>query len=298
MTEAVEKQMRAMIEAINDKEVSALYAKLPAGKRLRAKLLFSIAQKEPAAPKLAAIIELIHAASLLHDDVIDEASQRRGVTSVNAAYGNKHAIMLGDVLYSKAYFELAAFDTRIAQTVSDAVTKLSVGELQDVELAKTFNTDAKAYEQMIYNKTAVLIEATARCGALLAKKEEDVYAKYGRNLGLAFQIVDDILDITQDSQTLGKPALNDFVEGKTTLPYIYLYQKLDQQGRQKLQSMHGRELDKAEQNRIKEQMHEFGCIQKAYRKAKILADEATALMHARGEQYLVSIATAMVDRKF
>ena len=203
-----------------------MYAKVPSGKRLRTKLILKIAGADENSVMLSCIVELIHAASLLHDDVIDEALTRRGVSSINATFGDKTAIMLGDILYSKAFYELTSFDVKIAKNISNAVTLLSLGELQDVQMGESFNSDLNSYMQMIYNKTASLIEASARCGALLCGKDEESFGLYGKNLGLAFQIVDDVLDVTQDSATLGKPSLNDFVEGKTTLPYILAYERI------------------------------------------------------------------------
>jgi octaprenyl-diphosphate synthase len=297
LIELVEKEIENLVTDIGDDEITALYKKLPAGKRLRAKLLLKIAQNEEAI-KVAAIIELIHAASLLHDDVIDEADSRRGVESINALYGNKHAIMLGDILYSKGYYELTKCDAKVAQTISDAVTKLSIGELKDVDLAKSFNTDANLYMDMIYKKTAVLIEASAKAGAILAQKNAEDYATYGKNLGLAFQIVDDLLDITSDEATLGKPALNDFVEGKCTLPYIYLYEALEGAQKEKLVSFHAKKLDASEQAWVKQMMQTHKVIEKTYAKAKALIDEAVQKMDRYDENYLVDIATQMIDREF
>lgn len=296
--ETVERQIEHFLEELNDEDIKALYAKLPVGKRLRAKLLLKIADASDEAVRTAAIIEMIHAASLLHDDVIDEAHSRRGVASINATYGNKHAIMLGDILYSKAYSELTRGNLQIAEIVSSAVTQLSIGELKDVDMAKRFNEDEKLYLDMIYKKTAVLIEASAKAGAILAGKEPESYGRYGRNLGVAFQIVDDILDITQDSATLGKPALNDFVEGKATLPYIYLYRSLDASGKEQLLAMHGKKLDAQQQEWIKTQMQRYGCVEQSFALAKELIEEAVALMGAQKEEYLVSIAREMIERNY
>jgi len=294
----VEEEIIKIVQSIGDEEVINLYKKLPAGKRLRAKLLLKIANEDSRAIRIAAIVELIHAASLLHDDVIDEATTRRGVKSINAIYGNKHAIMLGDILYSKGYFELTKYDPQIAQIISDAVTKLSIGELKDVSLAKSFNSDESLYMDMIYKKTATLIEASAKAGAIIAGKNREDYAQFGKNLGLAFQIVDDILDITSDSETLGKPALNDFVEGKSTLPYIYLYKVLDDDEKKKLVSFHSKLLDTNDQAWIKEKMAQHKVIEKTFAKAKALIDEAVEKIKKYDEAYLVEIATAMIERKF
>ncbi len=298
MLDAVERKIEQYIQDLNDPEITALYRALPAGKRLRAKLILKIAGNGLSAVKTAAIVEMIHAASLLHDDVIDDADTRRAKPSLNALYGNKTAIMLGDVLYSKGFFELNRLGVPIAQMISNAVTQLSLGELKDVSLSSRFNTDRDAYLHMIYQKTASLMEASAGAAALLAGKPADAYMTYGRNLGIAFQMIDDILDITSDSETLGKPALHDYEEGKTTLPYIYLHEALDKAGQERLRSLHGKRLTDEEQAWIKDEMKEHEIIQKSFLEAQELAEEAISLMDNEGERALSSIAMAMIERDF
>lgn len=295
---AVERKIEQFVADLDDKYVSSLYAKLPEGKRLRAKLILKIAGSGLSVVKTAAIVEMIHAASLLHDDVIDDAHMRRSKPSLNALYGNKTAIMFGDILYSKGFFELNNISADVAKIISNAVTQLSLGELQDVSLSKAFNDDKEAYLKMIYQKTASLIEASAGAAAVLAGKPKEAYMVYGRNLGLAFQMIDDILDITSDSATLGKPALHDFAEGKTTLPYIYLHEALEMQEKQKLRSLHGRVLSEKEQAWVLEQMQKHLIIEKSYGQAKKLIDEAIELMQLRGEKALSDIAKEMIERDF
>lgn len=298
MVEAVEKCMLNWIEELANDDIGRLFKQLPKGKRLRAKLVLKIAGDSKEALKLAAVIELIHAASLLHDDVIDEASTRRGTVSVNASEGSKVAVMMGDVLYSKAYAELLEFDMTISQAIARAVTTLSIGEYIDVKMGEAFNADAEAYIDMIYKKTASLIEATAYTAALLAGKEADTYALYGKNLGLSFQIIDDILDIISDEKSLGKPALNDYKEGKTTLPYIYLYDALDEGSRERLTHAHGRVLDANEALWIKEQMKKHGCVERAYALAQSLSNEAVSAVTSYDETALIGIIGDMMKREF
>ena len=298
MLSAVERKIEQFITELNDKEVSTLYNRLPHGKRLRAKLILKIAGSSLPVIKTAAIVEMIHAASLLHDDVIDDDYTRRNKPSLNALYGNKTAIMLGDILYSKGFFELNNISTEVSKIISNAVVQLSLGELKDVSLSKAFNVDKDVYLEMIYQKTASLIEASAGAAAVLAGKPKEPFMIYGRNLGLAFQMIDDLLDITADSATLGKPALHDFVEGKTTLPYIYLYETLDEAGREKLKAMHGKVLSKEDQNWIMVQMQERQVMMKCYAQARELIDEAVELMNELGENALSEIAMEMIDREF
>ncbi len=294
--EKVEEQIAKLIKECDYDEVTRLFEMLSGGKRLRAKLILKIAPDNEKAPLLAAIVELIHAASLLHDDVIDEADTRRGIASVNATDGSKTAVMLGDILYSKAFTELVEFDKDIARTISSSVTALSKGEMMDVKMADEFNSDENKYLDMLYLKTATLIEAAAIASAHLAGKDSTKYGIYGRNLGISFQIIDDILDITSDAETLGKPAMNDFVEGKCTLPYIYLYEMLNTQDKEKLLSMHAQELSDEQILWIKEKMKEFKTVEKSFELAKKLSYEA--MIAVKDEAELVSILDTMIKRSY
>jgi len=292
----VEKEISRLIKECEYDEVTRLFEMLSGGKRLRAKLILKIADEHEFAPLLAAIVELIHAASLLHDDVIDEASLRRGVPSVNATNGSKTAVMLGDILYSKAFTELVSFDKKIAKIIASSVTALSKGEMMDVKMADEFNHDEDKYLDMLYLKTATLIEAAAEASALLVGKDASSHALYGRNLGLSFQIIDDILDITSDEKTLGKPAMNDYVEGKCTLPYIYLYKLLDENDKQRLVSLHAKELNQDSSSWIKQKMMEHKTIEKSFKLASKLSDEAMAAM--KDDEDLVNILQTMIKRSY
>lgn len=292
----VEEQISRLIQEIDYDEVSRLFGMLSGGKRLRAKLVLKIAKDHEDAPLLAAIVELIHAASLLHDDVIDEAMTRRGQASVNATDGSKTAVMLGDILYSKAFTELVVFDKMVAQTIAASVTALSKGEMMDVKMAESFNSDEKKYLDMLYLKTATLIEAAAKASALLVGKNAATHALYGKNLGLSFQIIDDILDITSDAATLGKPAMNDFVEGKCTLPYIYLYHALDDQDKHRLESLHAKELSQEDTAWIKKNMQHYQTVEKSFELAKELSNEAQ--MAIKDDQELVAILETMIKRSY
>jgi len=292
----VEEQIDKLIQEIDYDEVTRLFKMLSGGKRLRAKLILKIASEHKDAPLLAAIVELIHGASLLHDDVIDEAMTRRGTASVNATDGSKTAVMLGDILYSKAFTELVAFDKEIAQTISASVTALSKGEMMDVKMAEYFNSDEEKYLNMLYLKTATLIEAAAKAAALLVGKDAEKHALYGRNLGLSFQIIDDILDITADEATLGKPAMNDFVEGKCTLPYIYLYEALRETEKEELLSLHRQQLTLPESQWIQEKMQEHKSVEKSFKLAQKLSNEAQEVMS--DDIDLVNILETMMQRSY
>ncbi|MDD4506535.1 MAG: polyprenyl synthetase family protein [Sulfurospirillaceae bacterium] len=298
MLEKVESLMLAQVASLESARSVELFHKVPKGKRLRAKLILKIAGASADALKLASIVELIHAASLLHDDVIDDANTRRGQSSINAEFGDKTAIMLGDILYSKGFSELTLLPKEVAYSVSNAVALLSVGELLDVELSATFNDNKESYFDMIYKKTASLIEASAKSAALLVGKNSDIYALYGKNLGLAFQIIDDVLDITQSSEILGKPSLNDFKEGKTTLPYLYMYEKLSLHDQQILLSLFQKTLNENEEAWIKEKMNETNAINLSINDARRLGFEALEAIKDEEDVGLASIIKEMIERNF
>lgn len=194
------------------------------GKRLRPILLIASARslgfnQENILHNLACIVEYIHIASLLHDDVIDEAKKRRGKESVNSLYGNRLAIMSGDYLYSLAYNQVLEIDINIAKVISKAAYNLALGEIIEIEnFFKIINQDE--YFDIIYKKTASLIESACTSGCLIAKAHEELehFRQYGQNLGLAFQIKDDLMDYSNTD--IGKDNFNDIQEGKTTLPLI------------------------------------------------------------------------------
>ena len=290
--------MKKFIAELGYEPANAMFAQINSGKKLRSKLLLKIAGENEQSLKICAIIELIHLASLLHDDVIDDADTRRGSPSINASFGTKNAVMLGDILYSKGFYELSKFPHEIAGEISGAVSKLSIGEMMDVDLSAKFNEDKSAYETMIYYKTAVLIEAAAAVGAMLAGLEARNFKIYGKNLGLAFQIIDDILDVTQDAVTLGKPNFSDFKEGKTTLPYIYLYESLNDADKEKLKSLFKKDLSEAEQGWVRVKMNETGAIKKSIEAAKNLGEQAIKSVEKFNLDGLENIVKSMIDREF
>ena len=409
-----------MIADINSDEALTLYKHLESGKMLRSKLVLSVVDSDEAY-RLCAIIELIQSASLLHDDVIDSSDLRRGKPSLNAQFGNKNAIMLGDILYSRAFFELSHFPKSIAQSLSKSVVELSVGELEDVNLEQSFNEYEEKYLSMIGHKSASLIAASAECAALLKSEVElldsknmessgenarglefatnchierseissmeskkdfspmaqndkklgssgnmdkdpaevslsdfsketsfcgsqgggeggylkvseradttksvksiktrqscsffskettqnldsnkdihKLYYDYGFNLGMAFQIIDDILDITQDSTKLGKPALSDFKSGKTTLPYIYLYHALPKEKQVWLKSLFKQDLNAKDAQELKDLLLDSP-LQKAREKALEYGNKALHIASMLNNQKLYAIIQAMIERDF
>ena len=290
--------MQGFVADCGNEIVTELFAKTNQGKMLRSKLLLAVSGVSEEALKLCAIIELIQSASLLHDDVIDNANTRRKSPSLNAIFGNKNAIMLGDVLYAKAFFELSTYEQSIAKSVSDSVCRLAVGEIEDVFMAQSFNTNKTRYLQMCELKTAALIAASAECGALLSGLDSQKYRSYGNNLGIAFQIIDDVLDITQSTEVLGKPAMSDLSEGKSTLPYIYLYERATQEVRQELLTLFGTPLCESKAQWLKEQLNAHHCVQDSIAKACEYALSALDSIQGEGNTQLNEIVQNMIEREF
>ena len=172
----------------------------------------------------AAIVEFIHTATLLHDDVVDESGQRRGRPTANALWGNAASVLVGDFLYSRAFELMVELDRmRIMQVLAETTNRIAEGEVLQLLHLNNPDTDERAYLDVIERKTAVLFAAAARLGAILAgwpREREDALARYGSALGMAFQIADDVLDYVADAATLGKNLGDDLAEGKATLPLI------------------------------------------------------------------------------
>ena len=202
------------------------------GKRLRPALLLftakALANGKPLEHHLdmAAVVEFIHTATLLHDDVVDESSLRRGRPTANASFGNAASVLVGDFLYSRAFqMMVAPNQLRIMQILADATNVIAEGEVLQLMNMHDPEVNEARYLQVIHYKTAKLFEAACALGALLAKATEEQFKAaeaYGRHIGTAFQLVDDILDYTASAEEMGKNAGDDLREGKPTLPLIYL----------------------------------------------------------------------------
>lgn len=198
------------------------------GKRMRPMLILLIAknfgQVSMVAQNAAIGLELLHTASLVHDDVVDESSERRGQASVNATYDNKVAVLVGDYILSTALLKVSLTDNqKIVQLLAELGRTLAAGEILQLSNIKNQEISEDVYYQIINNKTAALFEACSKIGAIssgASDMEVAEAAKFGQNIGMIFQIRDDIFDYF-DSKAIGKPTGNDMVEGKLTLPVIY-----------------------------------------------------------------------------
>jgi octaprenyl-diphosphate synthase len=203
----------------------AEYLVASGGKRLRPALLLlacgATGYKEPPGIVLAAVIEFIHTATLLHDDVVDASDLRRGRTTANAAFSNAAAVLVGDFLYSRAFQMMVELDDmRVMQVLADATNTIAAGEVLQLMGSHDPAVDEARYLEVIRRKTAKLFEAAGRLAGVLARQPtaEEKLAQFGRHVGTAFQLVDDVLDYSGD---LGKSLGDDLAEGKPTLPLIY-----------------------------------------------------------------------------
>lgn len=180
---------------------------------------------------LAAIIEFIHTATLLHDDVVDEADMRRGQQSAHAVWGNAASVLVGDFLYSRGFQMMVSLNSmRVMEILAEATNTIAEGEVQQLLNMGDPEINQQRYMQVIENKTAKLFEAACRLAAIISGQSleiEQALATYGNHLGSAFQIADDVLDYTGEADTMGKNAGNDLAEGKPTLPLIFARERCD-----------------------------------------------------------------------
>lgn len=203
------------------------------GKRLRPALLLlccgALGYRGTQRFNMAAVVEFIHTATLLHDDVVDESDMRRGNATANARFGNPASVLVGDFLYSRAFQMMVDSQSmRIMQVLADATNIIAEGEVMQLMNMHNAALDENGYLQVIRSKTAKLFEASARVGAILANADESMEAEcadYGQALGTAFQVIDDVLDYAGDTSIMGKTLGDDLREGKTTLPLIAAMQR-------------------------------------------------------------------------
>ena len=267
------------------------------GKRLRPMLLLlaagSLGHGGPDAHQLAAVIEFIHTATLLHDDVVDESDLRRGRRTANAVWGNAASVLVGDFLYSRSFQLMVELDrVEVMRILADTTNLIAEGEVLQLLHVRNPDTDEAAYLRVIERKTAVLFAAATRLGALLAGADEAVQQRlhdYGLNLGYAFQIADDVLDYTSDAGTLGKNLGDDLAEGKATLPLIHAIGHSDAQVRDALRAAieHG---DTSALPQVLAAIHATGGLEYSRERARGYADLAErALEGLYDNDYLAAL---------
>lgn len=241
MDRVIEERLHTGVPLVGD---VSRYIISAGGKRLRPALLLlmsgALQCQNPQRHTLAAVVEFIHTATLLHDDVVDDSSLRRGRATANVSFGNPASVLVGDFLYSRAFQMMVECGSmRIMDVLAEATNTIAEGEVQQLMNMHDASLSEQGYIQVIQSKTAKLFEASARLPAILMSSSsaiENACATYGQALGTAFQIIDDVLDYEGDAGQLGKNLGDDLREGKNTLPLIIAMQRCDAAGRALIQN--------------------------------------------------------------
>ncbi|MBA6342163.1 octaprenyl diphosphate synthase [Colwellia sp. MB02u-10] len=254
--------------------------------------------------QLAAIVEFIHTSTLLHDDVVDESNMRRGRETANAMFGNSASVLVGDFLYSRSFQMMSELrNLNIMDILSDATNIIAEGEVLQLMNCNDPDTTEDSYMKVIYCKTAKLFEAATRLAAVIAKQDqatETAMLNYGKHLGTAFQLVDDIMDYTADAQAMGKNVGDDLAEGKPTLPLLYAMAHGNEQQKSMIRSAieHGDGMEHLDD--ILAAMKQTGALVYTQDKAEQEADKAinaiAILPESAYKQALISLAHIAANR--
>ena len=282
------------------------------GKRLRALLTLGAAKlcgytKGSRDVNLAACVELIHSATLMHDDVIDEGVVRRGKETLNRVWNNHSSVLVGDYLLSRC-FEMMVEDGNIEvlKLLSSTSSKIAQGEVLQLQHKGEVDMLEETYLKIISAKTAELFAAATKVGAILSnsnKKEKDALEFYGRNLGLTFQIADDTLDYNAELKLFGKKIGQDFFEGKITLPIILLYQKLEIEEKNNLINMFGKDTrDKDDLDKTIASINKHKIINECYQKAQhyinLASNSLSVFEDTKEKEILKNLTTFSLSRSF
>jgi octaprenyl-diphosphate synthase len=284
------------------------YIVMSGGKRLRPLIVLLAARalgyEGEQHVRAAAIIEFIHTATLLHDDVVDSSERRRGQDSANTVFGNQASVLVGDFLYSRSFQMMVDIgDMRVMQILADATNTIAAGEVQQLMNVHDPDTSEQDYRQVIYRKTARLFEAGAQIAAVLCDQDtpvEESMMRYGRNLGTAFQLVDDALDYNASADELGKNLGDDLAEGKATLPLIHAMREGTAAQRELIRSaiLEG---GLEQMDEIQAVIRATGALEYTARMAREAADAAVAdLADVPDNEYrqgLVSLAEFAIQRR-
>lgn len=256
---------------------------------------------------LAGVVEFIHTATLLHDDVVDNATLRRGSASANAVWGDGASILVGDYLLSKAFFLAVEHgDERILKVLSRTTTQMAEGEVLQLLKHSDINTTEEEYLDVVTNKTAVLFSASARVAARLGEmspEEEEALAGFGMNLGIAYQLMDDCLDYVSTDEDLGKSVGNDLREGKVTMPLIQTYRSADDAERRLIKgAIEADELDDDTFERVMETVKRYDGISYTGGRAHACIEEAKKKLDVFGPEVekmaLMAVADFVIERTF
>ena len=245
---------------------------------------------------IASTIELLHTASLVHDDVVDNAEIRRGFPSINAIWKNKISVLMGDYLLSNCLINATRTESiKTMQILANVSGRLSKGELLQIEKSKRMNMNEKDYFEIISNKTAALISAAAQLGAMTTSENPDDHERlkeFGENLGLAFQIKDDLLDYYGKQSIVGKPVGNDFKDKKITLPLINAFQKAENEEIEKIKKLLKKGTNSKDVKYIIQFVETYGGVEYAIQKQNEYAQDAKNNLSAYADS---NVKTALTD---
>jgi octaprenyl-diphosphate synthase len=261
------------------------YVLASGGKRVRPMLLLLSARlagyRGSSQIGLASVVEFIHTATLLHDDVVDSAVLRRGQDSVNAVWGNEASVLVGDFLFAKSFsIMVREGNLDILRTLSDATTQMAEGEVLQLISTSDVDLDETRYMEVVRNKTAVLLSAASRCGALLGAcppEQEEALAAYGMELGIAFQFMDDALDYVAEQSEFGKECGHDLLEGKVTLPLIHTLRCCTAEEHERVaQIIEQEDLPRPDLDFVVALIHRYDGIDYTRQRARVLVESAKA----------------------
>ena len=307
--ERIKQKLTSKVELVDE---MTKYHLNTGGKRIRALLTLGAAKlcgylKGSRDVNLSACVEMIHAATLMHDDVIDNGEVRRGKKTLNKIWGNQSSILVGDYLLSRC-FEMMVDDgdLEILKLLSSTSAEISQGEVLQLQHNKEIDILEETYLKIISWKTASLFAASTKVGAILSKKEnkiKDALYSYGKNLGLTFQIADDTLDYNSELNIFGKKIGNDFFEGKVTLPIILLYQKIDNIEKQELFKIFNKQKrDDNDFSRVLKMINKYKVINDCYKKAEYFINIASNSLNifedSKEKEILKSLTYFSLERSF
>lgn len=305
VNETIQAQLNSDVSLINQ---LGFYIVSGGGKRLRPLLAIlsarALGYQGEAHTTAAAFIEFLHTATLLHDDVVDESDMRRGKATANAAFGNAASVLVGDFIYTRSFQMMTTLGSlRILELMSDAVNVIAEGEVQQLMNCNDPNTTEENYLQVIYSKTARLFEAATQIGAILSNASPEIETalqNYGKYLGTAFQLIDDVMDYTSDGSEMGKNVGDDLAEGKPTLPLLYAMQHGTHEQKEMIREAIEKANGMEQLDAILAAMKQTGSLEYTTNKALEEADKAinelSILPESEYKQALITLAHMAVNR--
>ena len=313
--EPVHRQLETVedkLKSLSNQEHSALegllaHTALIPGKRVRPAITLLAGRTQTGSEELlttmGAAVELLHVASLIHDDMVDHASLRRGRATVNSLWGNNIAVMFGDFMFAVSAVHVCdTGNVRVVRRFAETIMELSTGQILESFGAFNANCSLDQYKDRIYNKTATLFRTAAESGAILSGAPEptvQLFVEYGRNLGMAFQIIDDILDFEGTEEEVGKPVGLDLIEGKVTLPALLLMERYPQDS--SIDALFRGNSPEANHKRVLEMLRNSSILSDSYAVAGEFCDQAKRtllqLPDTRERRSLMELASYVLERR-